>query len=125
MRKVFSGILATVMVLSVCAATALAAGPGRGCYFADTDGDGICDNCGAYHPCGIAGTGRGGNFVDADGDGSCDHYVTGQSRGNGRGNGTQGRCVRNFVDANEDGICDNCASSQGWGGCGFRGARGR
>jgi len=100
MRKVFSGILAAVIVLLVCAATAFAAGPGHGRYFVDTDGDGICDNCGAYQQCGMAGTGRGRNFVDTDGDGVCDHYVTGQSRGTGWGNGTQG-------------------------GCGFRGARGR
>jgi len=125
MRKVLSGILAAVIVLSVCATTALAAGPGRGRYFVDADGDGICDNCGVYHRCGMAATSRGRNFVDADGDGVCDYYVTGQGRGNGRGNGVQGGCGRNFVDTNGDGVCDNYASSQGCGGYGFRSARGR
>lgn len=63
MRKVFSGILATALVLSLCATAAFAAGPGRGRYFADADGDGVCDSyvpgqgCGRYG-CGFRG-GRG------------------------------------------------------------------
>lgn len=103
MKKAFSGILSTAIALSMLTATAFAAGPGCGRYFADLDGDGICDNagsrcayvdadedgicdiCGAYHGCGMAGAGFGGNFVDADGDGVCDNYGSGQGCGYGRG----------------------------------------
>ena len=99
MKKALLGVLSTVIVLSVCAATAFAAGPRCGRNFVDADGDGVCDNCGAYHRCGTAG---GGNFVDADGDGICDNYGSGQGRGCGYGRG--GHCGR---------------------GNGFRGGRGR
>lgn len=94
MKKVFSGIIATVMVLSVCAMTAFAAGPGSGRYFVDADGDGVCDNY-------VAGQcGRGRYFVDEDGDGVCDNYVAGQGQGGGcgfrggRGCGFRGGCHR-------------------------------
>ena len=147
MRKAFLGTLAAVIVLSTCATTAFAAGPAGGRYFVDADGDGICDNfgsmcmyadadgdgicdsCGMYHWCSMAGTGCGRNFVDTDGDGVCDNYLTGQGRGNGRGNGTQGG--RYFADADGDGVCDNYVPGQGRGGygcggrCGNGGGRGR
>lgn len=102
MRRVLTGILAAVLTVSLCAATAFAAGPRGGRYYVDADGDGICDNtgsrcayvdadgdgicdsCGAYHWCGMAGIG-GGNFVDADGDGICDRCQSGQGRGCGHG----------------------------------------
>lgn len=97
MKKAFLGILAAVLVLSMCAMTAFAAGPGNGRCFADADGDGICDN-----------------------------YVPGQCRGTGRGCGAQGGRGGNFVDADGDGVCDYYVSGQGQGGgCGFRGGRGR
>lgn len=115
MRKVFLGILAALIALSVGATTAFAAVPGCGRYFVDADGDGICDNAGircAYvdadgdgicDVCGAAhsGAGRGVNYSDADGDGICDYYATGQGRG--------------------------CGYGRGLGGCGngFRGGRGR
>ena len=67
----------------------------------DTDGDGICDTCGAacagvHSECGY--------YVDEDGDGVCDHY------GTGAGNGGA-----NYVDANGDGICDNYGTGAGGG----------
>ncbi len=81
MRKAFLGIIAMVIVLSVCAATAFAAGPGGGRCFADMDGDGICDNRGIYYQCSMTESGCGSNFTDADGDGICDNYVSGQGQG--------------------------------------------
>lgn len=77
MKKVRTGILAAALLLTIGVTGAFAAGPGRGrhagwnsscpaagasCRY-DTDGDGLCDNCGA-----------GANYVDADGDGVCDHF---------------------------------------------------
>lgn len=136
MRKVFSGILSMVIVLSVCAATALAAGFGRGCYFVDTDGDGICDNCGtcayadvdgACYVCGVNHgdclAGEGTAFADADGDGICDNcgaYHQCKMAETGLG--------RNFVDADGDGVCDHHVIGQGRGngrGNGTQGGRGR
>lgn len=89
MKKAFLGVLSAAVVLSMCMATAFAAGPGRGRYFVDADGDGICDNAG-----------NGCAYVDADGDGICDNYVSVQSVGygrgchGGRGNGFRGGCGR-------------------------------
>jgi len=103
MKKAFSGLLATVIVLSMCATTAFAAGPGGGRYFVDANGDAVCDNCGACV------------YADGDGAGVCGHHAAGRCGGNGR----------NFVDANGDGFCDHYASGQGRGGCGFQGGRGR
>ena len=71
MKKAFLGVLSAAVVLSMCMATAFAAGPGRGRYFVDADEDGICDN-----------------------------YASGQSVGygrgchGGRGNGFWGGCGR-------------------------------
>lgn len=105
MKKALLGVLSTAIVFSMCATTAFAAGPGGGRYFVDADGDGICDNCEAYHWCGD-------NFVDIDGDGVCDNYAAGQGRGTGRGG--------NFVDTDGDGVCDNYGSGQSQGrGCGY------
>jgi len=104
MRKAFSGILAAVIVFSVYAVTAFAAGPRGNRYFADAGGDAVCGSRGTCV------------YVDADGDGVCDHYAAGQCGGSGRG--------RNFADADGDGICDNYVSGQGRGGRGFRGGRG-
>ncbi len=67
--------------------------------FVDTDGDGICDTCGAdNHPHNDCGT----NYVDADGDGVCDNYGTARTG--------HGSC---YVDANDDGICDNRGDGTG------------
>ena len=116
MKKALLGVVAAAIILSLGSTGAFAAGPGGGRCFADTDGDGICDNaggrcayvdadgdgicdlCGAEHRACL--TGEGAAFVDADGDGICDNYPSGQGRGCGRG----GQCGR---------------------GSGFRGGRGR
>lgn len=111
MKKVLAGILSTALALSLGATAAFAAGPGCGRYFADADGDGICDNAGSQCA-----------YVDADGDGICDVCGAAHTRPGG------GRC---FVDADGDGVCDNYQSGQGLGcgrggrGNGFRGGRGR
>ena len=104
MKKIFAGMVTMVLILSVSATTAFAAGRGCGRYFADEDGDGVCDNagsacsfadedgdgvcdvCGSAHRDGTAGAG-GGNYVDADGDGVCDNYAAGQCQGGGCGRG--------------------------------------
>lgn len=103
MKKVWVGILAAAMAVSVGTTSALAAGPGAGrhfvdadgdgvcdnfgagCSYVDADGDGICDSCGAYHRNPPAGNRRGGNFVDNDGDGICDNYPAGRGRGRATG----------------------------------------
>ncbi len=105
MRKVISGVLAALTVLSISTATVFAAGPGNGRYFTDadndgvfdnavciyedTDGDGICDVCGTNH--GNCLGGQGAAFVDADGDGICDNYVSGQCQDSGCGHGQGSR----------------------------------
>jgi len=121
MRKTILRTLATVIVLSVCATTAFAAGLGGGRYFVDADGDGVCDICGANY--GTCLTGTGTAFIDTNQDGICDNcgiYHWCSMAGTVRG--------RNFVDADGDGICDNHIFGQnrgGYGCCGFRGGRGR
>ena len=103
-NRILTGALAAVLVLSVGATAAFAAGPraGRGNgNFVDADNNGVCDNRGNGNRnfvdadndgvCDNRGNGN-GNFVDADNDGVCDN------RGNGNGN---------FVDADNDGVCDN------------------
>lgn len=114
MKKVLAGILSTALALSLGATAAFAAGPGCGRYFADADGDGICDNAGSQCA-----------YVDADGDGVCD--VCGAAH-------TRPGVGRYFVDVDGDGVCDNYQSGQGRGcgrggqcgrGNGFRGGRGR
>ena len=142
MKRVLTGILTAALAVSLCAATAFAAGPRCGRYFVDTDGDGICDNigsrcvyvdangdglcdnCGARHG---HWAGCGGAFVDAGGDGVCDNCGSYPWCGGAGGN---------FVDADGDGVCDNFQSGQGRGcgrgrggqggrGNGFRGGRNR
>lgn len=96
MRKVFSGILAAVIVLSA-GTSAFAAGPGRGRCFTDADRDGICDNAGSACV-----------YADVDGDGLCDVCSLSHA-GCLTGDGMV------FVDADGDGICDGCGSRGGWG----------
>ena len=114
MKKLLSGIVTGVMVLSLGTVSVFAAGPGcksnftdtdgNGicdyadgvCAYADTDGDGICDSCGTGH--GNCLTGHGLAFADADEDGICDNC------------GTYHWCGRNYVDADGDGNCDNYAN---------------
>ena len=79
MRRVFLGILATTVALSLGAITAMAAGPGIGrcfarggacafastaCIHSDANGDGFCDNCAAVHRTAAPCTGCGGSFID-------------------------------------------------------------
>lgn len=44
MKRVLTGIMAAVLAVSLCAATAFAAGLGGGRYYVDADGDGVCDH---------------------------------------------------------------------------------
>lgn len=135
MRKVFLGVLTTIIALSVGTISAFAEEPigGRNyvdsdgdgicdyantiCGYMDEDGDGICDNCGIYHISGLNKEGK--NFVDSDGDGVCDYYTDGQARGC-----RQGGYGVNFADADGDGICDNYTVGQGRGSGRGRGCRG-
>lgn len=136
MKRIVAGIVIMGLVLSVSGATVFAAGGKHGrncvdshksgvcddystaCQFADTDGDGFCDNCGSGCSMG---------YVDADDDGFCDNC------GSYHQCGTDGTCGLNFVDTDGDEICDNHASGHGRGkGCGsgghghgFRGGCGR
>ena len=70
MKKIRIAALAAMLVLAMGITTAFAVG---GRYYADANGDGICDNRGIH--C---------QYVDANGDGVCDKYGTG-CRGWGRG----------------------------------------
>ena len=90
----------------------------------DTDGDGICDTCGAacagvHSECGY--------YVDEDGDGVCDHCAkqnaandnaassdTSSSADDTRSSGPTGGGA-NYVDANGDGVCDNYGTGAGGG----------
>lgn len=107
MKKLFAGVLAAALALSVLTASAFAA---PGANYVDADGDGVCDNClagkclrkdcrrhcgGGARQC----AGAGCRFVDEDGDGICDLLAAG-----GGGCGSQ-----RYVDNNGDGVCDNFA----------------
>ncbi len=71
-------------------------------YYADKDGNGICDNYADADKDGIcdncvwpAGSGCGWSFIDEDGDGICDYYQNGQcGRGMGYGQGRGRGCGR-------------------------------
>ena len=94
MKKMIFGAVSAALVLSMAVTGAFAAGHGtdRRQYFADVDGDGVCDNRGTSH---------GQYFVDADGDGVCDNYGTGRGQ--------------YFVDVDGDGVCDNYGTGRGCG----------
>lgn len=79
MNKIWKGMIAGALVLTIGATTAFAAGgwhhaasrswsgcQGSDCQYVDADGDGICDN-----------RGTGCRYTDADGDGVCDYYGAG------------------------------------------------
>ena len=53
MKKVLLGVLSAAIVLSMCMATAFAAGPRGGRCFVDADRDGIRDVCGAEIASGV------------------------------------------------------------------------
>lgn len=91
MRKLLSAVLFAAIILSICAVTAFAAEPVRH-RFADTDGDGICDNvssCAYADGDGVCNAAGNCAYIDADGDGVCDNYASGQVRG-GHGSGHHG-----------------------------------
>ena len=79
MKKIWMGLAAVVLVMTLGVTGALAAGrQGQGLRYTDTDGDGVCD----YY-----GTNCGAGFADSDGDGVCDHYGTGVGGHHGGGHG--------------------------------------
>lgn len=80
MKKIFVAMITMGLVLMVGGTITYAAEPGRGRYFVDADGDGICDN--ADSMC---------TYADSDGDGVCDNYASGQCHGRGHGCGYGGR----------------------------------
>lgn len=100
MKKLFAGLAAAALVMSMGAVTAFASDDGAGPYYQDANGDGICDRragvCrfvdedgdGFCDYCGFCGQGAG--YRDADGDGICDFYGTGARAG--RGYGRRGGC---------------------------------
>lgn len=92
MKRIFAGIVIMGLVLSVGDISAFAAEPGSGRYYADTDGNGICDYYAEGQRTGSGFQGRRGrNYIDTDGDGFCDNYIAGQCQGGGYGCGTGGR----------------------------------
>ena len=105
MKKLFAGVLAAAVVLSIGAIGISAAVRGEGCHYGNCSRDRVCDYTdGACYnnkeDCvNSVCTGNGtcihnGNYVDADGSGICDHYEEreaagtcgqGGHHGNGRG----------------------------------------
>ena len=106
MKKLFAGLAAAALFVSVGATTVFASDGGAGPYYQDANGDGICDrragvcsfvdeDCdGACDSCGFGGRGAGCRYQDADGDGGCDYYGTGARAG--RGCGRRGGCCGRF-----------------------------
>ena len=85
MKKLMTGAAAVAAMIMVCGTTAFAAPVTNVHYYADANGDGICDYCNASCA-----------FVDANGDGICDNY------------GTHANCIgAGYADMNGDGMCDN------------------
>lgn len=97
MKKLLAGTLIAASVLCIGGTGVLAAAPGRGQSFIDSDGNGICDHLETSLTDGIRGGGM--NFTDEDGDGICDNYGTGNAgsgntgAGNTPGNAGTGNCV--------------------------------
>ena len=75
MKKLFAGVLAAALALSVLTASAFAA---PGANYVDADGDGVCD---------LLAAGGGGcgnqNYVDNNGDGVCDNFAARPQDGTG------------------------------------------
>lgn len=91
MKSIGIGLLLAALLVVAIGGAAFAAG-GRSRNFADTDGDGVCDNLGTgicTSACASTGTGcgRNCNFVDSDGDGICDNLGNGVCKGTGAGHG--------------------------------------
>ena len=117
MKKLWMGLAAAALVMSLCVTGALAAGR-HGLRYANADG-----------VCGSWGAGCGFNFTDADGDGICNYRNTScggfvDTDGDGFCDNCGTHCGVNYVDVNGDGICDlyNVGQSGGHGGHHGRGA---
>ncbi len=101
MKRTPIGILTALTVLTLGTTSVLAAGPGYGRNWTDTNGNGICDfaeSTGRYLDADQDGiwdrarqAGYCKHFIDADGDGICDNYG---GQGTGRGNGCRGGRIR-------------------------------
>lgn len=79
MKKLLAGTLIVASVLCIGGTGVLAAVPGRGANYTDSDGNGICDHLETSLPDGTRGGGM--NFTDEDRDGICDNYGTGNAAG--------------------------------------------
>ena len=76
MKKLFAGILAAVIVLSLGFITAFARANMQEGSFVDSNGDGVCDNYGT-----AACQNKCSNWADNNGDGICDNYGTAACHG--------------------------------------------
>lgn len=106
MKKLWMGLAAAALVMSLCVTGALAAGR-HGLRYANADG--VCGSWGAG--CGI-------NFTDADGDSLCDYRSTScggfaDTDGDGICDNRGTHCGVCFTDADGDGICDNFGTGLG------------
>lgn len=88
-KKIFVGVLAAVIVLSVGVMGAFTAEAGYGKYFEDADHDGICDWAGSGYHCTVRDNAEQRCInkdciseicVDADENGVCDNYTARQRR---------------------------------------------
>lgn len=88
-KKIFVGVLAAVIVLSVGVMGAFTAEARYGKYFADADHDGICDWAGSGYHCTVRDNAEqrcinkdciSETCVDADENGVCDNYRARQRR---------------------------------------------
>jgi hypothetical protein len=129
MKKIFSVMLATVLVLTIGVAGAFAASETyaeeftnsnksariRRAYCAvDADGDGVCDNCPNGGVRSLDGTGKQNGKVIAN---QGDAYRNNVRACDGQRSG--------FVDSDGDGVCDNANGAVGSrAGAGNRGGRG-
>lgn len=122
MKRVLVGIMAA-LVLAAGTTSSFALNSETmtteiGQNFADADGDGICDNCGAYQKSGA--NGNGGNSAN-------NNASSGNGQGKNFANSNAGsRSGRNYTDADGDGVCDYYNGCHGTGrGNGFQHGRNR
>ena len=130
MKKLLAGTLIAASVLCIGGTGVLAAAPGRGQNFIDSDGNGICDHLETSLTDGIRGGGM--NFTDEDGDGICDNYGIGNA---GTGNAGTGNAGAGNAGTGNTGTGNCVGRQEGTGGtgrhagngchAGFRGGRNR
>lgn len=147
-KRLWTGILAAALIVSICAITAVARGPrcsawsghhnagGVCAYYADENGDGVCDH---FTP-GVYGYGRHAmwwNAMTQNGwtgmglwhhteDGSWAHCTDADNDGVCDVCGAAYPQWNGFTDANNDGVCDYYGSAIcGGGHCGGHGGRWR